>query len=207
MLESECLQTNSGLTRLYFIQIKNYPMEEYEKDEEVLSKSLENPRLFELLVDKYRDVFLRTAGRILKNQDETEDVVQDTFVKIYFNARKFQKRPGIEFKSWAFRILINCAFTRYRKLKKTFQDKEYLDELLYIPSDDMDVLERKEARDEIKSIMARMPEDLAGFLQEHYLEDKPYEEIVRSSGMSINALKMKLFRARKSFKKVKEEIG
>ncbi len=185
-------------------------MEEYEnlKDEEILIKSLQNPRLFELLVDKYRDVFLRTAGRVLKSREEAEDTVQDAFVKIYFNAKKFQKRPGIEFKSWAFRVLVNCAFTRYRKLKKTFQDKEYLDQLLYIPSEDMDkFLKQKELKDEVLSIIERMPEDLGNLLREHYFDDRPYAEIAVKGNMSVNALKMKLFRARKSFRKVMEEIG
>jgi len=64
------------------------------EDEELVMKSLSNPRLFELFVDKYQEVFLRTANRVLKNSEESEDVVQDTFVKIYFNAGKFKKRRG-----------------------------------------------------------------------------------------------------------------
>lgn len=173
------------------------------EDEELVIKSLDNPRLFELFVDKYQEVFLRTANRVLKNNEESEDVVQDAFVKIYFNAKKFKKRPGIKFKSWAFKILMNCVFTRYRKQKRRMNDVEYMDQVLYMRDRGADLdFEKKEARDEIESILREIPDDLSELMKEHYLEDKPYSEIVDSKGMSIAALKMKLFRARNKFKEV-----
>jgi RNA polymerase sigma-70 factor (ECF subfamily) len=177
------------------------------KDEEILERSLENPALFEMLVEKYQDSFLRTSQRILRGKEEAEDATQEAFVKIYFNAKKFQKRPGIQFKSWAFKILLNCSFSRYRKLKRTFGDTEYQDQLLYMPLEKMDLsFEKKEKRDEIESVLSKIPEDLADLIREHYLEDKPYAEIASNRGMSINALKMKLFRARKSFKDKIEDL-
>jgi RNA polymerase sigma-70 factor (ECF subfamily) len=173
------------------------------EDEELVEKSLENPRLFEIFVDKYQEVFVRTAMRVLKNKEESEDVVQDAFVKIYFNVKKFKKRPGIKFKSWAFKVLLNCVFTRYRKLKRTFCDAEYADELLYLGDGNLDVaFEKKEKRDEIESILQKMPADLSNLMREHYLEDKPYTAIASSRKISIAALKMKLFRARNKFKEV-----
>jgi len=178
------------------------------KDEELIQKSLNNPRLFEVFVGKYQEVFLRTAMRVLKGKEESEDVVQDAFVKIYFNAKKFQKRPGVAFKSWAFKILLNCVFTRYRKLKRTSGDAGYMDELLYLTETAVENdFDRKEKKDEIESILAKMPEDLSALIREHYLNDKPYAEIVSSEKVSIPALKMKLFRARKKFKDVMEEIS
>jgi len=176
------------------------------EDEELVLRSLDNPRLFELFVEKYQEVFLRTAKRVLKNSEESEDVVQDAFVKIYFNAKKFKKQPGIKFKSWAFKILMNCVFTRYQKQKRRMKSIEYTDEVLYLrdAGTDMD-FKRKEMRDEIESIFAEMPEDLRGPMREHYLEDKPYAEISDKGGMSIAALKMKLFRARNKFKEIYEQ--
>lgn len=176
------------------------------KDEEILEKSLENPRFFEMIVDKYQDSFLRTAMRILRNKEESEDAVQNAFVKIYFNAKKFEKRPGIEFKSWAFKILVNCSLTRYRKLKRDFNSPEYNDQVLYILEDNRgSSFEHSEQRDLIESVFQKMPSDLSDLLREHYLDDKPYAIIASSHEMSINALKMKLFRARKSFKRILEE--
>jgi len=86
------------------------------EDRELLEKALDNPRLFEIFVGRYQEVFLRTVMRILRNKEESEDVVQETFVKIYFNAKKYKEREGVALKSWAFKILMNCAFTKYKKL-------------------------------------------------------------------------------------------
>lgn len=180
-------------------------------DEELVKKSLDNPKLFEGFVDKYQDVFLRTVMRIIKKKEEAEDVVQEAFVKIYLNAKKFEKKPGIKFKSWAFKILVNCAFTKYRKMKKTAGDVEYMDEILYLQKGNSNLVdfsfEQKEKRDEIESILNQMPEEMRDLMKEHYLKDRPYADIAFDKGMSVSALKMKLFRARKKFKEVLSTIN
>src|SRR3989344_2945645 len=95
------------------------------KDEDILTKSIDNPALFSLLVDRYQVPFLRKAQLIVRSQEEAEDVVQEAFTKIYLHAGKFQKLPGIEFKSWAWRILVNTALTHYRKIRRSFGDVSY----------------------------------------------------------------------------------
>ncbi len=178
------------------------------KDEEILILSLDSPHLFEMLVSKYRDGFLRTAFRFLRSQEEAEDAVQDAFVKIYFNAKKFKKQEGIEFKSWAYKILVNTALTRYRKAKRQKSETEYRDELLSVQDKDYDAdFKRRGERDMIESVLKQMPEDLSAILRQHYLEDRPYIEISNSNGISIGAIKMKLFRARKLFKEIMGSIG
>lgn len=173
------------------------------KDEEILTRSLEAPRLFEHLVQKYQDGFLRTAFRILNSREEAEDATQDAFVKIYFNAKKFKKQEGIEFKSWAYKILFNTALTKYRRVKRTKADAEYNDSLLSVEDGHYN-MELKKSRDQdlIESAFKQMPEDLSSILRQHYLEDRPYTEISANNGMSIGAIKMKLFRARKLFNEI-----
>jgi RNA polymerase sigma-70 factor (ECF subfamily) len=174
-----------------------------QKDEEILLQSLANPRLFEKLVAKYQDSFLRTAQRVLNSREEAEDAVQDAFVKIYFNAGKFKKQEGVEFKSWAFKILFNTALTRYRRQKKFRTEAEYNDAILSVQDAGSDLdFKKREERDLIESVFMQMPEDLGLILRRHYLEDMPYAEISSSTGMTVGAIKMKLFRARKLFKSI-----
>src|SRR3989344_6014797 len=101
------------------------------KDEEILKLSQEDPAYFSFLVDKYKEAFLRAARGITHNLEEAEDIVQETFVKIYRYAHRFEKQEGIAFKSWAYKILMNTSFTHYQKLKKTFANTEYKDPMLY----------------------------------------------------------------------------
>src|SRR3989344_360483 len=99
-------------------------------DDEILRKSIDNPALFGAIIDRYQAAFIGKAQGIVRSQEEAEDITQEAFTKIYLYAGKFQKLPGIEFKSWAWRILVNTALTHYRKLKRSFGDVTYLDEIL-----------------------------------------------------------------------------
>lgn len=191
-------------------------------DEKILRKSVENPALFSILIDKYQTPFLRKAISIVHSPEEAEDIVQETFTKIYLNAKKFKKQPGIEFKSWAWRILVNTSLTHYRKLKKSFGDVEYLDTILSENDDGAEdsgnlkpenrkeafeaVLDRNERAEEVREAINILPADTADLLKSHYIEDRPYREIAKKYGITIGALKMKLFRARKVLKDVLEEI-
>ncbi|MDP3934762.1 MAG: RNA polymerase sigma factor [Candidatus Giovannonibacteria bacterium] len=180
-------------------------------DDEILKKSLDNPSLFSVLIDKYQLPFVRKAQGIVRSKEEAEDIVQETFTKIYLNAGKFKKQPGVEFKSWAWRILVNTSLTHYRKLKKSFGDVGYLDEIL---ADDEkaeslfsmeDNLDRNENIGEVRDAIEKMPSEAAELLRAHYVEDRPYAEIARKHGISIGALKMKLFRARKVLKDIMKQ--
>ena len=91
------------------------------KDEEILAASLEKPALFRILVARYQEAFIRKALGILRQREEAEDIVQETFVKIYFNGKKFKKMEDVEFKSWAYKILVNTAISRYRKISKKWR--------------------------------------------------------------------------------------
>lgn len=186
----------------------NIREDENYSDEELVMKSIDNPRLFEIFVERYQAVFLRTARNILRAREESEDVVQEAFVKIYFNVKKYQRKPGIKFKSWAFKILINCVFTRYRKLKRTMGNVEYLDQVLYLNEGSHSdfSFDKKLQRDEIESVLKKMPEELSGLMRDHYLSDRPYLEIAEDRDISVPALKMKLYRARKKFKEVLDEL-
>ena len=167
------------------------------KDEEVLWLSQEKPSLYKMLVDRYQAAFLRKAQSIVKSPQEAEDIVQEAFVKIYFNAKKFTKQEGIEFKSWAYRVLVNVAITKYRKLKQE-RAVEFLDPVLYenLPHE-QDLALVADAKAQVETVLARLPKPMARLVALYYLEDKPYKDIAAQEGLTIPALKMKLFRAKK----------
>ncbi len=178
------------------------------KDEEILLASLEKPALFKILVDRYQSAFLRKAHGIIGREEDAEDIVQETFVKIYFNAAKFRKIEGIEFKSWAYKILVNTAITKYRKVKKE-GTVEFLDPLLYEdkPAESSDLALSLDNKMAVASLISNLPETLKRLVSLYYLEDKSYKDIAASEGMTIPALKMKLFRAKKLLKKAAEEMA
>lgn len=182
---------------------------EHYKDEDVLRLSQDNPRFFAILVDRYQDAFFRTANRILHHKEESEEVCQEAFIKIYTNARKFTKQPGIELKSWMYKILVNTALMHYRKLKRRRGVIEYNDVRSYenhqasSPRDAPDQLAKEhETRELIERAISDMPQELGAVLRAHYLNDRSYQTIAKEQATTVGAVKMKLFRARKIFKHI-----
>ena len=178
-------------------------------DEEILQMSLADSSHFAILVDRYEAPFLRKALGIVKKQEEAEDIVQETLIKIYRYGSNFKKQKGIEFKSWAYKILMNTAFTHYHRLKKNWENTEYMDVMLYEeegPSINNDLAAINDAKATVSAVIAKMPEHLGKLLKLYYLEDKSYKEICKIEKISITTLKMRLFRAKRLFQKLSTEI-
>jgi len=174
------------------------------KDEDILAASLEKPALFRILVARYQEAFIRKALGILRQQEEAEDIVQETFVKIYFNGKKFKKMEDVEFKSWAYKILVNTAISRYRKISKKWrmESTDPLDLELASERDfsTEDMVLAKETKSVTADLISHLPKPLARLVSLYYIEDKSYKEIAKQESVTIPALKMKLFRAKKLLK-------
>lgn len=177
---------------------------ELAKDEVILRASLKNPSLFGVLVDRYQEAFLRSAQRVVKTKENAEDVVQEAFTKIYKNAKKFKKQEGIEFKSWAYKVLVNTTFTYYQRLKKKQGvSLEFFETYKYDVIDEKDNLKvNVETKDLIARVLLELPEDLKKIVEMHYLQDMSYEAISKKEGLTIAAIKMRLFRSRKMLKEI-----
>lgn len=186
-------------------------MEEQIPDEEILRQSLRDPSQFKVLVSKYQEPFLRKAWGIVQKQEDAEDVVQETFVKIYRYGKNFEKRSGIEFKSWAYKILMNTAFTRYQDIKKKVNSVEFLDPVLYDEGEKplgytQDLAAISDAKTVVRAVIQKMPEHLGRILGLYYLEDKSYKDICKLEKISMTALKMRLFRAKRLFKTLSADL-
>ena len=196
------------MSKREFLTIEDSPADEPDgqatiPDEVVLASSQERAALFGLLVDRYQPSFLRGAERVVRDHGEAEDVVQEAFVKMYRYAKRFKKGEDRKFSSWAYKIVLNTAITHYHKVKK----RDWL-----LPEDVdptvggahvrlKEAVIGRETDEVVRSVLGMMPEDLGGLLRAYYLEDKSYKTIANERDMSIGALKMKLFRARKLFRK------
>ena len=187
-----------------YLEENNPTSSEGMRDEEILKASLKEPAFFEVLMEKYHEPLMRAAWRVVRGREEAEDIVQEAFVKMYKNAHKFEKYEGIEFKSWAYKVTINTAITHYRKLKRG----EFLSEDPSIYQEaggeliDTRIHTKADAQAAVADTMKQMPDHLRTVLESYYVEDKSYRTIAEEEGISISTLKMRLFRAKKMFKKL-----
>ncbi len=177
-------------------------------DEEILMRSQAQPWLFVVLVDRYQEPFLRKVRGIVYDKRDVEEVVQDAFTKIYVNAHKYEPQNGAKFSSWAYRILLNTAFTRYQKLIKENQrfqsiDPEY--EQMYGEWAEHSAFE--ERRDGIERVLVRLPEHLAIVLRLHYLENWSQKDIAKETNEKTGTIKARIHRAKEAFRKEAGERG
>lgn len=194
-----------AMEREYLSLQEEEPMQ---SDEEVLSASVTHPSLFAILVRKYEEPFLRKAKNIIKDAHAAEDIVQEAFTKIYLNASRFQKVDGASFSSWGYRILINTALTHYMKRKREGGRMVELDDEIWniIPDKNLRQFEKKEFMDEVASVLSRMPPLFAKALSGFFLEGKSQEEMAKVEGVSVGAIKTRVHRAKKEFRKVYKAI-
>lgn len=179
------------------------------RDEEVLRLSVSKPSFFAILVQKYEEPFMRKARSIVHDEEAAEDIVQEAFTKIYLNARKFKVVEGAKFSSWGYRILINTALTHYTRRKRRGEAVVELDDEIWnlIPDKTLRQFEKRELMDEVSSILLRMPPVFAKALTTFFLEGKSQEEMAQAEGVSVGAIKTRVHRAKREFKKVFETIN
>jgi RNA polymerase sigma-70 factor (ECF subfamily) len=170
-------------------------------DEEVLARSMSEPWLYAVILERYQEAFLRKARSILRSDQDAEDAVQETFTKIYVNGPKFEVREGAKFSSWGYTILTNTCLTRYAKNARNNRiaaplDPEY--EQAYADMGDT-VLDRENA-DMVARVLAELPTHFAEVLRLFYLERWSHKDIARKTGESISAVKTRVHRAKAAFK-------
>jgi RNA polymerase sigma-70 factor (ECF subfamily) len=177
-------------------------------DEDVLSASFSYPYLFEILVERYEEPFLRKAKRIVHDDEAARDIVQDTFVKIYLYGRKFRPVEGARFSSWAYKVLMNVCFNWYKRLKREREFFSALDEDLeaVLPHDDAGAGDAKLDRDYLESMFARLPETFARILRLYVTTGKDYQEIAKAEGITEGAVKTRMHRAREELRKISKDL-
>lgn len=168
-------------------------------DESLLSFATDHPQVFEVLVDRYHGLFFRIAHNVLHSREDAEDTVQEAFVKIYRAAHQLRKDQNSTFKKWASAIVFRTALTKWRKNKKTWGTQEYLDNYAY-DSDQASFTRNLDTRIMVQEAVAALPPDLRDVVELHYLQDLSYEDISSRKGLTIGAIKMRLFRARNALK-------
>jgi len=153
------------------------------------------------LVERYRARLGRYAVRMLGNQADAEDALQDTFIRAY---RSLARCEPERFQYWLFGILVNrCRTYAVQRAKRQF----------LVTSADVDLAgsepirpeNEQEWRQTIESALEHLPADQReAFLLKH-VEDLSYDEMRELTGVRISALKMRVLRAREALRRMLEE--
>ena len=155
---------------------------------------------FEELVKKHTRGVLNLVYRYLGDTSRSEDVSQDIFVKVYRARMKYE--PKAKFSTWLYRIGVNHCLNEIRSRKSQPTLAAPVNDLLEQPAgDDPDSrVTRSELQRAVKAAIDALPENqrMAVILSRY--EDMSYDEIAETMGMSLEAVKSVLFRAKENLK-------
>eukprot|EP01030_Chromulinospumella_sphaerica_P009265 gene9265-9076_t len=159
---------------------------------------------FDLLVAKYQRRLMRLLSRIVHDQSEAEDVVQETFIKAYRALRHFRGESA--FYTWLYRIGINTAknflATQGRRTPTSTEiDAEQAEsmgegEQLRDMNTPESMLASKQIAQTVNAAMDALPLDLRTAIALREIEGLSYEEISAIMACPIGTVRSRIFRAR-----------
>ena len=172
--------------------------------EELNINEIKRQQDFQTEAMPHQSALYNYALKIVRNSDDAQDLVQETYYKAYKNYHQFNE--GTNSKAWMFMILKNTFINNYRKLKKEPAKLDYDEiESFYesIKSDqvnynnlDLDFYNNL-FDDELSTALAKLPEKMKEVFLLCDLEGYTYEEIAEIVNIPVGTVRSRLHRARK----------
>ena len=86
-------------------------------EEEIINRSIvKDPTAFKKLVEMYQQFAYNIAYKILLNEDDAKDAVQETFIKIWNHIKNYRKE--IRFTTWLYKIVVNLCYDKLKAKKR-----------------------------------------------------------------------------------------
>jgi len=182
---------------------------EDKSDYELIDDSISgDEEAFGILMGRYENSLYGLIFKMVRNHEETQDLVQEAFIKSYKALESFNKQYS--FSTWLFKIASNNCIDhlRKRRLKTTSIDapiptedgslSQDLPDDSYSPEKDS---LRNELFSSVNSIIDELPEKYKVVINLRHKEDQSYEEIAVALDIPIGTVKARIFRAREILKK------
>jgi RNA polymerase sigma-70 factor (ECF subfamily) len=147
---------------------------------------------FEQIFRVYRNPVFRLAYRFTGNRDDAEDLTQEIFLKVFENIGSFRYESS--FATWLYRIAVNTCMN-FQRDKKPAESLGVTDDLGSSVSPEA-ICERGELQRKIEAEIASLPSPLKIAFLLVVVEGMTYREASEILGLSVDALRMRVSRAR-----------
>ena len=182
-------------------------------DGELIAKAISGREdSFEELVRRYQRPITNYVYRMLGNYDASLDVTQEIFIKVYNSMARYSSE--YKFSTWLYKISHNAAIDYMRRHSVNEQSLEVENEEgVYQRQFESKRLspeqerERSEWREEIETVVKRLPTGYRELIILRHTQDLSYDEIAEITNLPLGTVKNRLFRAREMMRDIFIERG
>lgn len=178
------------------------------KDELIISSILGGKKNdYELLIRRYNERLYRIGISILKNEEEVEDAMQETYIKAYQQLKNFKMQS--QFSTWLSRIMINESLGKLRRRKKHVEYSEIESETQYgknqsvvsfnAVTPEKQILQ-KELKHILESAIQQLPQKYQTVFVMREIEGMDVRETAECLKISTENVKVRLHRAKEILK-------
>ena len=152
---------------------------------------------------------LAVARRMMRNEEDARDVLQDAFLSAFRAVRRFE--GGCELSTWLHRIVVNAALMKLRA--KRCRPEDSIEELLPAFQDDGHIVDpavewspaealvaQREVRELVRASIDRLPDSYRTVLLLRDIEELDTDETAEALGITPTAVKVRLHRARQALR-------
>ena len=170
-------------------------------DQEIIDSVLKgNESDYSIIVDRYKNKAFSLLKRLLKNEFEAEEVLQDCFLKAYSSLKSFKGEA--KFSTWFYKIVYNTALTKLSSKKRKIESEmSSVEEHFNLESDNNSSdIEKKDLSEFLQNTINKLPERYSAIISMFYLNEMNIEEISEIMQISISNVKVILHRSRNSLR-------
>ncbi len=141
---------------------------------------------YKMIYDRYQQPLLHTALRFMGHEQDAEDAVQMTFIKLYKSVCNYHF--GAKFSTYLFKILINTCFDLLKKRSRLKTADVDLDNVSSYSSPDMKIY--------LEDAILKLPERMRMCFVLHAVEGIPQNEIASMLNLSVGGVKSNVYHAK-----------
>ncbi len=168
---------------------------------------------FNILVGRYKDQLTNFVYRFLGDYDQCQDVVQETFIKLYKNRQLY--KPVAKFSTWIYTIAGNLAKTELRRKQRRGwfsissaseeeNQKEFdIPDTAYAPDVAADAVLKDSL---VQKALGKIPRQYREVVILRDIQELSYEEISKITGLSMGTVKSRINRGRTQLQQLLKDI-
>ena len=152
---------------------------------------------YSFLVEKYESKAYTLALRIVRNEEDAQEVSQDAFLKAFKSLSKFKREAS--FSSWLYRIVYNTSLSRIKKKQIKTTELTFESENISIDETQQGFarLVKEDRKRYLQLAMNQLSEEESTMINLFYSDDKNADEIGEIMSLSHGNVRVKLLRTRK----------